>query len=41
MTLARIDGAPAGIKGVSLFAVPKRRVEGGALVANDVRCRRR
>jgi butyryl-CoA dehydrogenase len=36
MTLARIEGAPAGIKGVSLFAVPKRRVEGGALVANDV-----
>jgi butyryl-CoA dehydrogenase len=36
MTLARIDGAPAGIKGVSLFAVPKRRAEGGALVFNDV-----
>jgi butyryl-CoA dehydrogenase len=36
MTLARIDGAPAGIKGVSLFAVPKRRPEGGALVSNDV-----
>ena len=27
MTLARIDGAPAGIKGVSLFAVPKRRFD--------------
>jgi butyryl-CoA dehydrogenase len=38
MTLARIDGAPAGIKGVSLFAVPARRVEGGALVPNDVAC---
>ena len=25
MTLARIEGAPAGIKGVSLFAVPKLR----------------
>ena len=25
MTLARLEGAPAGIKGVSLFAVPKRR----------------
>jgi len=25
MVLARIDGAPAGIKGVSLFAVPKKR----------------
>jgi alkylation response protein AidB-like acyl-CoA dehydrogenase len=36
MTLARIEGAPAGIKGVSLFAVPKRRREGAALVSNDV-----
>ncbi len=39
MTLARIDGAPAGIKGVSLFAVPKRRREPGGsatLVGNDV-----
>jgi alkylation response protein AidB-like acyl-CoA dehydrogenase len=38
ITLARIEGAPAGIKGVSLFAIPNRRVaEGGALVDNDVR----
>jgi butyryl-CoA dehydrogenase len=37
MTLARIDGAPAGIKGVSLFAVPRRRRgPDGALVDNDV-----
>jgi len=36
MTLARIAGAPPGIKGVSLFCVPKRRLEGGALVDNDV-----
>jgi butyryl-CoA dehydrogenase len=36
MTLARIAGAPAGMKGVSLFCVPKRRVEQGALVDNDV-----
>jgi len=37
MTLARIAGAPAGIKGVSLFCVPKRRrTAGGALVDNDV-----
>lgn len=36
MTLARIDGAPPGIKGVSLFAIPKRREENGALVPNDV-----
>ena len=27
MVLARIDGAPAGTKGVSLFCVPKRRVD--------------
>jgi butyryl-CoA dehydrogenase len=38
MTLARIEGAPAGIKGVSLFAVPAKRPEDGALVDNDVRC---
>jgi butyryl-CoA dehydrogenase len=39
MTLARIDGAPPGIKGVSLFAVPSRRFgdDGAALVDNDVR----
>lgn len=36
MTLARIEGAPPGIKGVSLFAVPKKRVENGQLVDNDV-----
>ncbi|AGP32659.1 acyl-CoA dehydrogenase [Sorangium cellulosum] len=36
LVLARIDGAPPGIKGVSLFAVPKRRHEGGRLVPNDV-----
>ncbi|MGH7271593.1 MAG: acyl-CoA dehydrogenase, partial [Polyangiaceae bacterium] len=29
-------GAPAGIKGVSLFAIPKRRVEGSTIVDNDV-----
>jgi butyryl-CoA dehydrogenase len=36
MVLARIDGAPPGIKGVSLFIVPRKRIEGGALVGNDV-----
>jgi alkylation response protein AidB-like acyl-CoA dehydrogenase len=36
MTLARIAGAPPGMKGVSLFCVPKRRLEGTALVDNDV-----
>lgn len=36
MTLARIAGAPPGIKGVSLFCVPKRRKQGAELVDNDV-----
>ena len=36
MVLARLEGAPAGIKGVSLFAVPRLREEAGALVLNDV-----
>ncbi|MGZ3419711.1 MAG: acyl-CoA dehydrogenase [Polyangiales bacterium] len=36
MVLARVDGAPPGTKGVSLFCVPKRRLEGGAYVDNDV-----
>ncbi len=35
LTLARIEGAPPGIKGVSLFAVPKKRPEGRTLVDND------
>lgn len=35
MTLARIDGAPSGVKGISLFAVPKKRIEAGKLVPND------
>ncbi|MFT3925081.1 MAG: acyl-CoA dehydrogenase [Myxococcales bacterium] len=35
MTLGRIEGAPPGVKGISLFAVPQRRLEGGALVDND------
>jgi len=36
MTLARVRGAPGGIKGVSLFCVPRMRLEGGGLVDNDV-----
>jgi butyryl-CoA dehydrogenase len=36
MTLARLPGAPPGVKGVSLLCVPKRRPDGGALVDNDV-----
>jgi butyryl-CoA dehydrogenase len=35
--LARIDGAPAGTKGISLFVVPKLRPENGQLVPNDVK----
>lgn len=36
LVLARIDGAPAGTKGVSLFVVPRSRIEDGNLVSNDV-----
>jgi butyryl-CoA dehydrogenase len=36
MVLARIDGAPAGTRGISLFAVPRRRPEGDELVDNDI-----
>jgi butyryl-CoA dehydrogenase len=35
MALARIDGAPAGVKGISLFLVPAQRREGDKLVPND------
>jgi butyryl-CoA dehydrogenase len=39
LMLARIKGAPAGVKGISLFVVPKYRVEkDGSLVFNDVVC---
>ncbi len=39
LLLARIDGAPAGTKGISLFIVPNRRpLAGGALEPNDVTC---
>ena len=35
--LARIQGAPPGIKGISLFVVPKLRLdEQGGLTPNDV-----
>jgi butyryl-CoA dehydrogenase len=37
LTLARTEGAETGTKGISLFAVPARRHEGGRLVDNDVR----
>jgi len=37
LMLAKIEGAPAGVKGISLFVVPKKRFgENGELVANDV-----
>lgn len=36
LTLARIEGAPEGTKGISLFAVPKLREDGGGLISNDV-----
>jgi alkylation response protein AidB-like acyl-CoA dehydrogenase len=36
LVLARIDGAPRGTKGISLFAVPKMRQDGARLVSNDV-----
>jgi alkylation response protein AidB-like acyl-CoA dehydrogenase len=36
LTLARIEGAPAGTKGISLFVVPKHRGENGSLTSNDV-----
>src|SRR3954470_20072316 len=35
LTLARIEGAPSGIKGVSLFAIPKKRLDGSD---NDCTC---
>jgi alkylation response protein AidB-like acyl-CoA dehydrogenase len=38
LLLARIKGAPAGTKGISLFVVPKYRPENGDLVPNDVTC---
>ncbi len=38
LLLARIKGAPAGTKGISLFVVPKFRPENGELVPNDVQC---
>ncbi len=36
LMLAKIKGAPAGAKGISLFAVPQQRVSGNKLVDNDV-----
>ena len=37
LMLAKITGAPAGVKGISLFVVPKKRIAAdGTLVSNDV-----
>lgn len=37
LMLAKIEGAPAGVKGISLFVVPKKRLDAnGRLVGNDV-----
>lgn len=37
LVLARIEGAPMGTKGISLFVVPKNRIEyDGSLTPNDV-----
>ncbi len=40
LVLARIDGAPAGVKGLSLFVVPKFIPNGAGTLgkANDLRC---
>lgn len=40
MVLARIEGAPAGTRGISLFVVPKRRVDADGTLAenNHVSC---
>lgn len=36
LLLARVDGAPAGTKGISLFVVPKNRIVADGLAPNDV-----
>ncbi len=36
LMLAKIPGGPPGVKGISLFVVPKKRIENGKLVSNDV-----
>ena len=40
LTLARIEGAPEGVKGISLFVVPKQVVnaDGSLGARNDVKC---
>jgi len=38
LVLARLPDAPPGIKGISLFVIPKLRDEGGKLLPNGVSC---
>jgi butyryl-CoA dehydrogenase len=38
LVLARTPDAPPGIKGISMFLIPKLRPEGGRLVPNGVTC---
>jgi len=39
LALARVKDAPPGVKGISLFIIPKYRIEmGGKLAFNDVNC---
>lgn len=39
LMLARVEGAPAGVKGISLFVVPELRGNGrGGLEPNDIAC---
>jgi len=40
LLLARIDGAPPGVKGISMFAIPKRLInaDGSLGEHNDLRC---
>jgi len=38
LVLARTPDAPPGIKGISMFLVPKLKLEGGRLVPNGVTC---
>jgi alkylation response protein AidB-like acyl-CoA dehydrogenase len=36
LMLARIKGSPAGVKGISLFVVPQKRITAAGLESNDV-----
>jgi len=40
LLLARIEGAPAGVRGISMFAIPKRLInaDGSLGALNDLRC---